>query len=78
MNTVQSAAKAGPVRLSSRRSMATPVRAATLRPRAVRGSRLVVRAEKVVGIDLGTTNSAVSARGWVAADASWAWHSSPE
>lgn len=60
MNAAQ-AAKIGPVRLSSRRSVATPVRAATLRPRAVRGARLVVRAEKVVGIDLGTTNSAVSA-----------------
>jgi|APGre2960657444_1045066.scaffolds.fasta_scaffold00138_10 hypothetical protein len=33
------------------------VRAAT--PRARAGARLVVRAEKVVGIDLGTTNSAV-------------------
>lgn len=58
MNTMK-ATTVGPVRLSSKRSVATPVRAATMRPRAVRGSRLVVRAEKVVGIDLGTTNSAV-------------------
>lgn len=61
MNTMS--LKAGAVSLSSRRNVASAVqpRAAALRPRAAggRASRLVVRAEKVVGIDLGTTNSAV-------------------
>ena len=54
---------ARPVRLGARHAAGSNaairgVRAAAPRARAA-ASRLVVRAEKVVGIDLGTTNSAV-------------------
>jgi hypothetical protein len=56
---------ARPVRLGARHAAGSNaairgVRAAAPRARAA-ASRLVVRAEKVVGIDLGTTNSAVRA-----------------
>jgi hypothetical protein len=52
---------ARPVRLGARHAQgAAPVRVRAAAPRArAAGARLVVRAEKVVGIDLGTTNSAV-------------------
>ena len=62
MHARMSAPSAGAARLSARRAVggSAVVRAAAPRRAAVRAA-FTVRAEKVVGIDLGTTNSAVRA-----------------